>query len=72
MWLYRKLSTQFKVFTWGNNQYGALGNSQRGVTSNQYVPEEMTEARGKGIIVDLQCRLVLADALLIGGSDPLY
>ena len=60
MWLYKKLSTQCRVFTWGEGQSGALGHS-RDTDTIMAIPKEMMGARGEGIIVDLQCWLVLAN-----------
>ncbi|KAK8189268.1 regulator of chromosome condensation 1/beta-lactamase-inhibitor protein II, partial [Phyllosticta capitalensis] len=51
--LYRRLLTQTHVFTWGNNDHGALGQDEP--IPHRAYPSEMVGSKELGTIADMQC-----------------
>lgn len=56
-WLYKKLRTETKAFSWGQDAYGCLGHDkpQRFRHMNVSWPTEMVLPKDVGVVADLQC-----------------
>ena len=55
--LFKRLCTQSRIYTWGNNEKGCLGHSRDGDGSRRYAswPESMVDTEGIGVVADVQC-----------------